>query len=134
MDADARTEALPVALARLQRFPSVDAFYDDDERRRHSPEWDYGVWWRATADERWPRWRVSWVCETGDLYATRCAGRGIVLRLGNVPPLGAYPYGLGSEAWGAWHREQPVERLLAGWAEGDETLGWILDRLARAAA
>jgi hypothetical protein len=130
MDADTTAETLPGALARLPRFPSVDAFYDDDERRRYSPEWDYGVWWRSSDDgPRWPHWRVSWVCETGDLYAARQAGRPLVLLLGNVPPTGAYPYGLGMHAWHDWHLEQPVEQVLAGWPDV-ETLDWILDRLA----
>ena len=134
MAAGATDATLPRALAHLPRFPSVDAFYDDDDRRRYSPEWDYGVWWRLSVEERWPRWRVSWVCETGDLYAVRCAGRSLVILLGNVPPAGMYPHGAGHDAWSAWHRAQPVEALLAGWAESIGTLGWVVRRIAEAAA
>lgn len=120
---------LPPELSELPRFPSIDAFYGVDERRRWSPEWDYGVHWRA-AEELWPRWRVSWVVATGDLYAARTGGGPLVLLLGNVPPVGEYP-GAGLPAWGRFHREQRVEQVLEGWALVDPPLlGWILGRLA----
>jgi hypothetical protein len=122
---------LPIELEPLQRFRSVDAFYADDERRRRSPEWDYGVAWRSSADELWPRWRVSWVVATGDVYAVKIARDPLVLLLGVVPPLGEYPYGEGSAAWHDFARVQPVERVLAGWAELDEqVLGWVVERIA----
>ena len=132
--AQTRFDSLPDDLAALPRFENVETFYAADERRRFSPEWDYGVWWRSTIEHRWPRWRVSWVVETGDLYAVRLAGFEVVLLLGNVPPVGGYPYGLGSGAWAEWNRAQPVERILAGWAESSETLGWVIDQLAGARA
>jgi hypothetical protein len=35
-----------------------------------SKEVDFGVWWTLNGDERqFPRWRVSWVVKTGELYA-----------------------------------------------------------------
>ena len=54
---------LPDELAALPTFPSVDALYVDDERRRRSPEWDYGVFWAPSPEDRWPRWRVSWIVD-----------------------------------------------------------------------
>lgn len=124
-------ESLPDELADLPRFPSVDALYSADERRRRSPEWDYGVHWRTSADRPWPRWRVSWIVETGDLYAA-CAvvGRPAAILLGNVPPYGDYPHSAGIEAWGRFRRAQTVERVLDGWAEADPPLlAWVVERL-----
>ena len=119
---------LPDELAALPTFPSVEALYVDDERRRRSPEWDFGVHWRATLEQWWPRWRVSWIVETGDLYAF-CTGAPRVLLLGNVPRVGEYPGG-GIERWAAFHGRQTVERVLDGWAELEpQLLGWILERL-----
>ena len=123
-------DELPDELAALPTFPSVDALYVDDERRRRSPEWDYGVFWAPSPEDRWPRWRVSWIVDTGDLYAAEQAGAGRVLLLGNCPPHGDYPHSGGIEAWHRFHQAQPIERLLDGWAELDPpVLAWILDRL-----
>lgn len=122
--------ALPDRLASLPTFAGLPDFYED-ERRRRSPEWDYGVLWRTTADEPWPRWRVSWVIETGEVYAIRNGADPVLVVLGTVEKVGRYPYGRGHEAWARFNRAQKVEQLLAGWAEVDPpTLGWVLDRLA----
>ena len=121
---------LPDELAALPTFPSVDALYVDDERRRRSPEWDFGVHWRLSPEVSWPRWRVSWIVEPGDVYATEAFGTMRVLLLGKVAPLGEYPHSGGLEAWHRFHRSQPIERLLDGWARLDPpVLAWILDRL-----
>jgi len=40
-----------------------------DHRRLVSREVDFGVNWTLTGNERWPHWRVSWIEETGELFA-----------------------------------------------------------------
>lgn len=98
-------------------FPTLEHFYAaaPDEVRRRSPEHDFGVWWRE-GEENWPRYRVSWVQRTGELYAAQLTG--------------------GSQA-----SDGPVEILfltldpeavLAGWEErcGEpRSLPWVRDRL-----
>lgn len=109
-------------------------FYADPIRAR-SPEWDFGVHWINGVDE-WPRWRVSYVVETGDLYAQQHGREDTILLLGKLEVVGEYPYGVRKPGeWSAFNRAQPVERILAGWAETDRPhLDWIRDRLAAVVA
>ena len=48
-------------------YPTLEAYYAADERRRRSEETDYGVHWRLHGWEY--RWRVSYVRNTGEIYA-----------------------------------------------------------------
>ena len=48
-------------------YPTLDAYYAADERRLRSEEADYGVRWRLDGWEY--RWRVSYVRNTGEIYA-----------------------------------------------------------------
>ena len=48
-------------------YPTLDAYYAADERRLRSEEADYGVHWRLDGWEY--RWRVSYVRNTGEIYA-----------------------------------------------------------------
>lgn len=62
-------------MSRRLTFPSIEAFYQDDERRRTSRERDYGTWWKETdADAYGPWWRVSAVKDTRELYAVCLSG------------------------------------------------------------
>ncbi len=50
----------------MRQFKGTAAFYADDPRRRTSAEIDYGVCWQ---DKRpFPRWRVSYIQTTGEVY------------------------------------------------------------------
>jgi hypothetical protein len=116
-------------LAGCERFGNVEALYAA-RGGAHSPEWDYGVHWQDGVRE-WPLWRVSWVVETGDLYASSPDG---VLLLGNVAKVGEYPYGeaRGFDAWRRFRDAQPIEQVLEGWAEQPvASLEWVLYRLAK---
>ena len=46
-------------------YPSLDAFYAADVRRRRSRERDVGLAWRARAGTSF---RAAWVQETGEVY------------------------------------------------------------------
>jgi hypothetical protein len=46
-------------------YPSLEAFYSADPRRRHSRERDVGLLWRAGAGTTF---RAAWVQETGEIY------------------------------------------------------------------
>jgi hypothetical protein len=47
-----------------QSFPSLEAFYAADRRRRHSREHDVGLAWRGHG----ATFRAAWVQETGEVY------------------------------------------------------------------
>ena len=49
-------------------FPSLDAFYSADSRRRHSRERDIGLYWQAGDGSSF---RAAWVQETGEVYLFR---------------------------------------------------------------
>jgi hypothetical protein len=51
-----------------QSYPSLDAFYAADRRRRHSRERDVGLIWRGA---RGATFRAAWVQETGEVYLYR---------------------------------------------------------------
>jgi hypothetical protein len=114
-----------------ETYTSLHSFYSADPRRDRSPEWDYGVEWRGEYD--WPRYRVSWVVETGEVYAYRQGGDESVRVLGVVDRVGEYPYSAGHDAWAAFRDAQPIERVLEGWAEQPtQELSWVVGRLAGA--
>jgi hypothetical protein len=46
-------------------YPSLDAFYAADPRRRHSRERDVGLFWRGEGSATF---RAAWVQETGEVY------------------------------------------------------------------
>lgn len=74
--------------------------------RARSPEVDYGCWWVLKHPRDWPKWRVSLIVDTREVYAVALDGqqpdRFIVL--GRVPD--------GEDPRAA------MERLMDGWAEG----------------
>jgi hypothetical protein len=51
-----------------QSFPSLEAFYAADSRRRYSRERDVGLIWRGA---RGASFRAAWVQETGEVYLFR---------------------------------------------------------------
>jgi hypothetical protein len=102
-------------------------FYAEKPIRERSPEWDFGVHWRNGARD-WPRYRVSWIVRTGEVYAF--APQDDVILLGVVPSVGEYPYAGTMENWAAFKNEQPIERLMKGWAEeSNPQLDWVRRRL-----
>ncbi len=112
-------------------YRSVEAFYNVDPRRRHSGEAGYGVQWQLAPWRE--RWGVSYVRETGEIYAA-CSARtpdrsnGPVLILGVVPP-----DAVNDESREVYYRT--LDGILEGWPEactGGEGLTWIRDRLKAA--
>ena len=72
----------------------------DAPKRDLSPEIDFGVWWKLESGDP-SRWRVSWVADTGELYAKdQSPESNCFLFLGHFP---------GRKA---------IEQRMIGWAEG----------------
>lgn len=109
-------------------FPTIGAYYAADDRRLRSEEADYGVHWRL---DGWrDRWRVSYVRDTGEIYAVYNAGAGPVILLGHVPPDPVADNDYRSVYYAT------LERILDGWAARCTTpngLVWVRDRLAAGA-
>lgn len=143
------------------RYASVEVFYADDERRRRSPELDFGVWWR---DRGGVVYRLSWVEATGELIAVQLTPAQAIpfhvledeLEAVNVPreyaervehvaeatglTVGVIGFAvIGGEpgsvyVLGVVHGRDVVERLLDGWAEvcgATGSVGWVVERIRR---
>lgn len=103
-------------------FSTLDEFYADRPERRMSREADYGVMW--TSGRRWPQWRVSYIKDTGEIYAAELRRPFRVRVLGVVPPDEPRRRHL-------WYRT--LDHILDGWAEQPTfDLSWIERRLASA--
>lgn len=74
--------------------------------RARSPEVDYGCWWVLGHPRDWPKWRVSLIVDTREVYAVALDGHHPerFIYLGQVPE--------GGDARAA------MEQLMDGWAEG----------------
>jgi len=109
----------------------IEQFYDQDERRRRSAEYEFGTNW---FDTKGNRYELSWVEDTGELYAmlelvpeadswtpfgdieveNLPVDRVVVTVVGNIPD----------------HAE--VERILDGWQEEmgkPDGISWVAERL-----
>ena len=97
-------------------FKTIEEFYNDKPARRSSPEADYGVWW-TEAGKGFPRWRVSYIKDTGEIYAYDHTK---VELLGTVQP----------DADPVYYRT--LDDILAGWAEiiwRPGSLDWVRQRM-----
>jgi hypothetical protein len=109
----------------MQVYGSIDGFYGARPERITSGEADYGVHWRDR-NRDWPRWRVSYIQVTGEVYATCTGGQanGEVRVLGIVP---ADPVRPGEVYY------RTLDRILDGWADPKVSgfrLSWVAERLA----
>ncbi|MDY7079318.1 MAG: hypothetical protein SXV54_20585 [Chloroflexota bacterium] len=79
--------------------------------RERSTEVDFGVWWRVPGSPY--TWRVSWIQNTGELYARELA-----------------PDGNRFILLGAFLTREAVEARMTGWAEDKGDLEWLFPGLA----
>jgi hypothetical protein len=102
---------------RLGIYEGLDAFRAEAPLSRGGTEADFGCHWTEPG-QSFPRWRVSWVERTGELYAVRTAGRPFLIVYAVIPD-----------------RAQ-VDRVLAGWADANPRGGmsWVRRRLGAAPA
>jgi len=83
------------------------AAWCDQEQRRRSGEVDFGSRWQVIGGPEWPLYRVSWIVNTGELYAIeeRLEGRRRLCVLGTITD------------------RETVERLMDGWCEPEFHIG-----------
>ena len=94
-------------------YPSLDAFYAGDHRRRSSRERDVGLFWRGRGGATY---RAAWVQATGELY---------VLEHGRPHCRGGFLRVVG--LYGA----RELEETFAGWRDvcgRARSLEWLLGR------
>jgi hypothetical protein len=80
--------------------------------RKSSREVDFGAWWTLHGQENeFPRWRVSWIVNTGELYAVQHQTKRFIL--------------LGISA-----SQKEVEAAMDGWADPESPIYHNLTALA----
>lgn len=84
--------------------------------RARSPEVDYGCWWTLKGPHDFPRWRVSLLVCTGEVYAVQLEGR----RPEKFIILGYLTAAEESRA--------EMERVMEGWADSEMRLSDLAGR------
>lgn len=110
----------------------IAEFYDADPHRRESEEVVYGDGWTQEGDPH-STYRVSWVADTGELYAVREPHPGGLLAryLDELEVDQADVHELRIEVLGTLDRGR-VEAALTDWRahmHGDHSLGWVRARV-----
>ncbi len=112
----------------------IEEFYSADERRRQSVEIEFGNNW---FDVNGNRYELSWVEDTGELYAMLelNPGAGSWTPFGDVEVKVSNVGSLIVTVLGTIATRDEVEELLAGWADHmaqSDGVHWVADRLQAA--
>ncbi|MGZ4619285.1 MAG: hypothetical protein ACXV5Q_08065 [Frankiaceae bacterium] len=112
----------------------IAGFYDADSRRRESPEVSFGDGWRRHSDKH-ATYRLSWVVDTGELYAVREPHHGGLLAsyLDQLRIDQPDTDELTVEVLAVFPRREAVEEALSGWQkkmEHHNSLDWVRRQLA----
>jgi hypothetical protein len=110
----------------------IEEFYDADPRRRESEEIELGREW---SDAKGMRTELSWVADTGELYAMAEPAGSVEMdpfgdtRVDDLPTESVTVEILGTIA-----TREEVDQLLAGWEaamdKGPNSIQWVRDRVA----
>ena len=94
-------------------YQKVARDFEGWRAQRPPLERDYGVWWTLLGDQQaFPKWRVSWILATGELYAVHLSDQGYWLPLGS---LSTVEVEWAMEGWA--NHESPYYRNLAALIE-----------------
>jgi hypothetical protein len=111
----------------------IEQFYDADPRRRESDETEFGREW---TDARGGRTELSWVADTGELYAMAEPVEQVYMDPVGDTRVGELPTALVTvEILGVVPDRARVDELLAGWQDEmgkPNSLQWVRDRLSAA--
>ena len=110
----------------------IEEFYDADPRRRESEEIEFGREW---SDANGMRTELSWVADTGELYAMAEPAGSVEMdpfgdtRVDNLPT-----DALTVEILGTVADRAQIDQLLAGWEDAmgkrPNSIQWVRDRVA----
>jgi hypothetical protein len=110
----------------------IEEFYDADPRRRESEEIEFGREW---SDANGMRTELSWVVDTGELYAmAEPAGSVEMDPFGDTRVDDLPTESVTVEILGVVAERAEVDQLLTGWEaameKGPNSIQWVRDRLA----
>jgi hypothetical protein len=110
----------------------IEEFYDADPRRRESEEIEFGREW---SDAKGTRTELSWVADTGELYAMAEPSESVEMDPFGDTRVDDLPTELVTvEILGTIATREEIDQLLAGWEaamdKGPNSIQWVRDRLA----
>jgi hypothetical protein len=113
----------------------LEAFYDADPRRRHSEELEFGNDWM----DKGARTQVSWVEDTGELYAMRDPLGGLVSDvIGDMRATSVEEEQLTVEVLGVVNGRDAIGAVMSGWqtamTASENSIEWVRERIAHAAS
>ena len=113
----------------------LEQFYEADPRRRHSEELEFGREWT----DRNGRCEVSWVADTGEVYAMlEPSGHVVEIDpIGDERVEGPAVSELAIEVLGVVEGRDAIARVMSGWEDAMKTansLDWVRNRIANAAS
>lgn len=110
----------------------IEQFYEENPQRRTSEEFDFGRDWH---DADGTRYELSWIRDTGELYAMREPVEPVIMDpVGDeyVAPMSRKSVTV--DVLGTVPTLEGVEHLLAGWPDEmakPNSLQWVRDRIAQ---
>jgi hypothetical protein len=112
----------------------LEQFYNEDPRRRHSEELEFGREWSNEGG----RCEVSWVEATGELYAmVEPTAQYTADGVGGMHPGSMTAHDLVIEVLGVIPGRDAITHVMSGWEEAmtqPNSLGWVRERVANAAS
>jgi hypothetical protein len=110
----------------------IEQFYDADPRRRESEEIEFGREW---SDAKGQRTELSWVADTGELYAMAEPVEAVYMDPVGDTRVGELPTELVTvEILGVVPERATVDQLLDGWERAmgqPNSVQWVRDRLSQ---
>jgi hypothetical protein len=110
----------------------IEQFYDADPRRRESDETEFGREW---TDAKGGRTELSWVADTGELYAMAEPVEPVYMDPVGDTRVGELPTELVTvEILGVVTDRAAIDQLLDGWERAmtePNSLQWVRDRLSQ---
>ena len=109
----------------------IEHFYDEDPRRRTSDEFEFGQDW---SDADGVRHEISWVVDTGELYAMREPNAAVEVDPAGDEWIDKLPSdAITVEVLSVITDRAEIDRRLAGWEQAmrsPNSLSWVRERLA----
>ena len=112
----------------------LEQFYNEDARRRHSEELEFGRDWTSGTD----RCEVSWVEDTGELYVMTEPEFGYSADgVGGTHVNKPSPHDITIEVLAVVAGRDAIEAVMSGWQTAmpePDSLAWVRRRVANAAS
>jgi hypothetical protein len=103
-----------------ERHKMIDGYkvFASFEERKHSGEIDYGVWWHMRYSPRGPFYKVSFIFDTGEVYA---------VNLNDMDHYNVLAWTL--NVGDSKETRQEIEELMDGWLDMENDLDALIEKI-----